>query len=165
VKVRLGRGAGAGRTDRAEWVAERDRLTLADGDRREVQVGGVEPVGRSHAHGETGGAGRSGEPDHPARGRDNTRADGTRDVDTAVLPAGIRIVPVAIGGDDLAVNGQDPRGAGVSREREQRGEYGEEEGEGESHGHDRKRGSGGEGSAVAALWGYVTLPEVAVAVL
>ena len=110
----------AGRSCRRRRVSRRsDAVAPAHRERREVEVGGVEAVGGPHGDRQAGRSGRAREAHLTTRGRHHPGAERAGDVDAAVLAAGVRIVAVAVGADQLAP--ERPRPGGVSRGREQRG--------------------------------------------
>jgi len=114
----LGR-AHAGRSHRTKAIVGRDPFPGTDGDRGQVEVGGVVAVAGPNAHGQAGGPRRAGEADQAARGGHHRIADGPGDVDATVLSGGVGIIAVAIRRDDLAVEGPTPvRPRGWSRQQE-----------------------------------------------
>ena len=109
VQVRLDGRARARRPDSPHALARRDARAGANGERGEVQVRGVETVGGPDAHGQTRGPGRSDEANLAAR-RGHNRGAGRRGyVDPSVLPARVRVRPVPVLRDHLALNRPAPR--------------------------------------------------------
>jgi len=103
VEVGLLGGTGARRSNGSESVAGGDPLSGASGDRRKVEVGGVEAVGRADAHSQAGRADRAGEAHFAARRCDHGIADFAGDVDAAVLIRRVWVVAVPVRRDDLAM--------------------------------------------------------------
>jgi hypothetical protein len=140
VEVRLLGRPNPGRADVADPLAGRHPLALPHRDGREVEVGGVvAAVGGANAHGDARRPGHAGEADLAGgRGHDR-RPHLARDVDAAVLAAGVWIVAVPIRRDHLAVEGPHPRGprwwSGQDEGEEDRG-WNEDEA---THGGDRRR--------------------------
>jgi hypothetical protein len=118
-----------------------------------MEVGRVEAVGRANAHGETGRARGAGEADLAAGSRHHRGADGAGDVDAAMLPAGVRIVAIAVCGDHRAAKGPNPFGVGGRGRCKERDDGGCEE---ETHGSDRTRGTAQETGLVAIVCAFVT---------
>jgi len=102
-------GALPGAPDRSETGARRDVLAGTDLRGRQVEVGEIEAAVRG-PHGDrlTGRSHESGELHLPRGRREDGRAVRSGDVDPAMLAGGVRVVPVAVVGQDLTEDGPSP---------------------------------------------------------
>jgi hypothetical protein len=102
------RRALARRPDGPQALTGRDVSARADGEHRQVQIGGVEAVARAHAHGQTRRPGRAGEPHLAGRGGHDRRSERRSDVDPSMLSRRVWVRSVAELGDHLAVDRPQP---------------------------------------------------------
>jgi len=147
----------SGYADRAEPFAAPHRVSTRHVDRGQMEVRGVKaPVVGADRHRQPGAAGRPGEGDRAADGRHHRMALGGADVDTAVLPGGVRVVAVRVGRQDLATYGPGPPFGGARgrcpEQEEQQGDYERER----CHGPQGRSESRPVQRPVALLSSYVT---------